>query len=108
MAASARMRAAWSAAMALFEKYAYFVFFYALVAPALPWLLARRRATSAIWGATAAALLLLFFFSALLWPACVAVNCGQGGILVVVLWGFAALSAMTTMLVAGTLAYLRK
>jgi hypothetical protein len=108
MAAAARMRAAWSAAMALFEKYAYFVFFYALVAPALPWLFARRRATSAMWGAAALTLLLLFFFSALLWPACVAANCGQGAIMVVVLWGFAALSAMTTMLVAGTVAYLRR
>jgi hypothetical protein len=94
--------------MALFENYAYFVFFYALAAPALPWLLARKRAASAIWGAAAFTLLLLLVFSALLWPACVAANCGQGAILVVVLWGFAALSALTTMMVAGVLVHFRK
>jgi hypothetical protein len=102
------MRAAWSAVMAWFERYAYFVGLYALIAPALPWLFARRRATSAMWGAAAFTLLLLGLFSALLWPACAAVNCGQAAILVAVLWTFAALSAMTTVLVTGTLAYLRK
>ena len=94
--------------MARFENYAYFVFFYALLAPALPWLLARKRVPSAIWGAAGATLLLLLVFSALLWPACIAVNCGQGAILVVVLWGFAALSALTTMMVAGVLVHFRK
>lgn len=107
-AASARVRAARSAVVTLFENYTYFVFFYALVAPALPWLFARKRAASGIWGATAGTLLLLFFFSALLWPACIAANCGQGAILVVVLWGFAALSALTTMMVAGVLVHFRK
>ena len=39
-AASARVRAAWSAVMALFEHYAYLVIFYTLIAPALLGLLA--------------------------------------------------------------------
>ena len=94
--------------MAMFENYAYFVAFYALIAPALPWLFARKRATSAIWGAAAVTLLVLGLFSALLWPACAAVNCGQGAILVAALWGLASVSAMITVMIAGALTYFRK
>jgi hypothetical protein len=97
-----------SAVMAWFERYAYFVALYALIAPALPWLFARKRATSALWGAAVVTLVLLGLFSALLWPACAAVNCGQGAIMVVMLWTFAALSAMVTVMVAGAVTYLRR
>jgi hypothetical protein len=97
-----------SAVMAMFVNYAYFVALYALIAPAAPWLFARRRATSAIWGATAVTLLLLFLFSALLWPACAAVNCGQGAILVAMLWVLASVSAMITVMIAGVLTYFRR
>ena len=87
--------------MAMFNNYATFVFFYALIAPVLPWILARKKDLSAVWAATIVALLLLLLFSALLWPACTAANCGQGAILVALLWGVAGFSAMITLMVAG-------
>src|SRR5688572_16870177 len=108
MAGVGARAAAWSAVMARFESYAYFVALYALIAPALPWLFARKRAISAIWGAAAFTLLLLGLFGALLWPACVAANCGQGAMLVGALWIFAALSAMFTVMTAGVMTYFRK
>ena len=83
-------------------------FFYALIAPALPWILARKKDLSAVWAATIVALLLLLLFSALLWPACAAANCGQGAILVALLWGVAGFSAMITLMVAGLMTYFRR
>ena len=94
--------------MAMFENYAYLVFFYTLIAPALPWFLARRRSGAATLNATGIALLLLALLHVLLWPACVAANCGQGAILIAALWGIGALSAMLTLVVGGLAAYSRK
>ena len=94
--------------MALFENYAYFVIFYTLIAPALPWLLARKRDGAATLNATGIALSLLALFHVLLWPACVAANCGHGAILVAMLWIVGAFSAMLTLLVGGLVAYSRK
>lgn len=93
--------------MAMFENYAYVVALYALIAPALPWVFARKRSIAAIWGATSVTLLVLCLLSALLWPACAAANCGQGAILVAALWGIAAVSAMTTAMIAGAMTYFR-
>ena len=94
--------------MAMFENYVYVVFFYSLIAPALPWFLARGRSGAATLNATGIALLLLALFHVLLWPACVAANCGQGAILVAMLWVIGACSAMLTLLVGGLVAYSRR
>lgn len=94
--------------MATFERFTLLVFFYALVAPAVPWLFARKRGLGAIWGSTGLALLLLVLLTALLWPACVAANCGQGAIAVAVMWGVAAFFGMVTLMVGGLMAYFRR
>jgi hypothetical protein len=102
------VRAAWNAVMALFENFVYVVVFYTLIAPALPWFLARGRSGAETLNATGLALLLLGLFHVLLWPACVAANCGQGAILVAMLWVIGVVSAMLTLLVGGLVAYSRK
>jgi len=94
--------------MALFEHYAYVVLFYTLIAPALPWLLGRGRSGQVTLNATGIVLLLLGLLHGLLWPACTAANCGQGAILVAMLWAIGAFSAMLTLLVGGLVAYSRK
>ena len=93
--------------MAMFERLTLLVFFYTLVAPAVPWLFARKRGLGAVWGSTLIALLLLVLLTALLWPACVAANCGQGAIAVAVMWGVAAFFGMVTLMVAGLMTYFR-
>ena len=93
--------------MAMFERLTLLVFFYTLVAPAVPWLFARKRGLGAVWGSTLMALLLLVLLTALLWPACVAANCGQGAIAVAVMWGVAAFFGMVTLMVAGLMTYFR-
>jgi len=93
--------------MATFERITLLVFFYTLVAPAVPWLFARRRGRGAIWASTGAALLLLVLLTALLWPACIAANCGHGAIAVALMWGVAAFSAMVTLMVGGLMAFFR-
>jgi hypothetical protein len=93
--------------MATFERITLLVFFYTLVAPAVPWLFARRRGPGAIWASTGAALLLLVLLTALLWPACVAANCGHGAIAVALMWGVAAFSAMVTLMVGGLMVFFR-
>ena len=75
--------------MAMFERFVNFVFFYALVAPALPWLFARKRGLGPPFGQHLIALLLLGLLTVMLWPACVAANCGQGAIAVAMMWGVA-------------------
>ena len=107
-AASARVRATWNAVMALFDNYVYLVVLYSLIAPALPWYMARRRSGAATLHATGVALALLAMFHILLWPACVAANCGHGAILIAMLWIIGAFSALLTMLVGGLVAYSRK
>ena len=62
------------------HDYSYFVLFYTLAAPALPWLFARKRGASGIWGATWIVVALLVLFNASLWPGCEAAGCGQGAI----------------------------
>lgn len=89
--------------MAMLDTYAYFVLLYTLAAPALPWLFARKRDASAIWGATGLTVIFLILFSTLLWPACIAANCGQGGILVLALWSLAGLSSIVTLAVTAAL-----
>ncbi len=93
--------------MAMFERLTLLVFFYTLVAPAVPWLFARKRGLGAVWGSTLMALLLLVLLTALLWPACVAANCGQGAIAVAVMWGVATFFGMVTLMVAGLMTYFR-
>ena len=93
--------------MAMFERLTLLVFFYTLVAPAVPWLFARKRGLGAVWGSTLIALLLLVLLTALLWPACVAANCGQGAIAVAVMWGVATFFGMVTLMVAGLMTYFR-
>ena len=66
--------------MAFFNDYSYFVLFYTLAVPALPWLFARKRGASGIRRATWITVVLLVLFNASLWPACDAVGCGQGAI----------------------------
>ncbi len=94
--------------MALFENYVILVLFYTLIAPALPWFLARKRDGAATLNATGIALLLLALLHVLLWPACVAANCGQAAILVAMLWGIGAVSAVFTLVVGGLVAYSRQ
>jgi hypothetical protein len=94
--------------MALFESYAYLVIFYTLIAPALPWYLARNRDGAATLNATGIALLLLALLHVLLWPACGAAHCGQGAVLVAMLWGIGAVSAVFTLVVGGLVAYSRQ
>ena len=94
--------------MAMFNNYATFVFFYALIAPVLPWILARKKDLSAVWAATIVALLLLLLFSALLWPACTAANCGQGAIGILALSVMAVFSGIVTLAVASALAQSRE
>ena len=94
--------------MAMFERFTLLVFFYALVAPAVPWLLARKRGLGAVWGSTLIALLLLVLLTVMLWPACVAANCGQGAIAVAVMWGVATFSGMVTLMVGGLMTYSRR
>jgi formate hydrogenlyase subunit 3/multisubunit Na+/H+ antiporter MnhD subunit len=94
--------------MALFNIYGYFVFFYTLIAPALPWLLTRKRGASALWSVTATVVLLVVLFNALLWPACDAVSCGQGAIGIAALWVLASVSALITLMVTVALAYTRR
>jgi hypothetical protein len=65
---------------AFFNDYGYFVMFYTLAAPALPWLFARNRGAACIRGASRITVALLILFNASLWPACDAVGCGQGAI----------------------------
>ena len=55
--------------MIMFNDYSYFVLFYTLAAPALPWLFARKRGASGIWGATWIVVALLVLFNVSLWPA---------------------------------------
>ena len=93
--------------MAMFERFVNFVFFYALVAPAVPWLFARKRGLGAVWGSTLIALLLLGLLTVMLWPACVAANCGQGAIAVALMWGVATFFGMVTLMVAGLMTYFR-
>ena len=93
--------------MAMFERLTLLVFFYTLVAPAVPWLFPRKRGLGAVWGSTLMALLLLVLLTALLWPACVAANCGQGAIAVAVMWGVATFFGMVTLMVAGLMTYFR-
>ena len=93
--------------MAMFERLTLLVFCYTLVAPALPWLFARKRGLGAVWVSTLAALLLLVLLTALLWPACVAANCGQP-VAVAVMWGVATFSGLVTLMVGGLMTYSRR
>jgi hypothetical protein len=74
--------------MAFFNDYAYFVLYYTLAAPALPWLFARNRGAASLRRATWIVVTLLVLFNASVWWACDAVGCGQGAI------GLLALSVM--------------
>ena len=94
--------------MALFESYAYFVFFYTLFAPLLPYLWTNKHPGSGIWPATGVTLLLLVVFNVMLWPACDASNCGQGAIAIATLWLFAIVSAVIMLIVAGLVGHFRQ
>jgi hypothetical protein len=69
---------------------------YALVTPAVPWIFAPGN----VWSGTGIALLILVVLHASLWRACAAANCGQGAILVVVLWGVAGMFGFVTLVSA--------
>ena len=90
--------------MTLFNDYSYFVLFYTLAAPALPWLFARKRGASGIRRAAGITVLLLVLFNASLWPACDAVRCGQGAIGILALSVMAMLSAIVMVAVSAHLA----
>lgn len=94
--------------MFAFETYAYVVLAYMVVAPVLPWLIARKWGAGRAWSATAIVLLLLVVLNAALWPACIAANCGQGAIVIVALWGLAGISGLCTLAVGGLVAYFRR
>jgi len=94
--------------MTLFNDYSYFVLFYTLAAPALPWLFARKRGAAAIRRATWITVVLLVLFNASLWPACDAVGCGQGAIGILALSVMAVFSGIVTLVVAAALAKSRE
>jgi hypothetical protein len=90
------------------DEFVCLVVAYTLLAPALPWLLARSGDAEEVWSATGLALALLVVFNASLWPACAAENCGQGAIAIAALWALAALSTMVTLAVGGLMADRRR
>jgi hypothetical protein len=92
----------------VFDEFVYLVVAYTIVAPALPWLLARRGDVEHVWSSTGLALALLVVFNASLWPACSAANCGQGAIAIAALWGLATLSTILTLGVGGLMAHRRR
>ena len=94
--------------MVMFNDYSYFVLFYTLAAPALPWLFARKRGASGIWGATWIVVALLVLFNASLWPGCEAAGCGQGAIGILALSVVAVLSGAVTVAVTKALVHSRK
>ena len=93
--------------MALFNDYLYFVLFYTLAAPALPWLFARKRSASCVRGATWITVVLLVLFNASLWPACDAVGCGQGAIGILAVSVMAVFSGLITLAIGSALAQFR-
>ena len=94
--------------MAMFNDYSYFVLFYTLAAPALPWLFARNRGAAGIRRATWITVVLLVLFNASLWPACDAVGCGQGAIGILALSVMAVFSGCVTWAVSSHLMKSRK
>jgi hypothetical protein len=90
--------------MAMFNDYSWFVLYYTLAAPALPWLFARKRGAACIRGATWITVVFLILFNASLWPACDAVGCGQGAIGIAALSVVAIMSGILTLAVSAELA----
>ena len=78
-----------------------------LLAPALPWLLARRSGKAGVWASTLLTLLLLVVLQALLKPACIAANCGQGAILLGIMWAIGGMSAFITLVVTVLMTFVR-
>lgn len=89
---------------AFFNDYGYFVMFYTLAAPALPWLFARNRGAACIRGASRITVGLLILFNASLWWACDAVGCGQGAIGIAGLSVIAVASGIITVAISKHLA----
>jgi hypothetical protein len=94
--------------MAFFNDYSYFVLFYTLAAPALPWLFARKRGAAGLRRATWITVVLLVLFNASLWPACDAVGCGQGAIGILALSVIAVFSGIITLAVGSDMARSRE
>ena len=89
--------------MAFFNDYSYFVLYYTLAAPALPWLFARNRGAACIRGVSRITVVLLILFNASLWVACDAVGCGQGAIGLLALSVIAVFSGCITVAVSSHL-----
>jgi predicted neutral ceramidase superfamily lipid hydrolase len=89
--------------MAFFNDYSYFVLFYTLAAPALPWLFARNRGAAALRRAAWITVVLLVVFNASLWLVCDAVGCGQGAIGILALSVIAVFSGCITWAVTALL-----
>jgi hypothetical protein len=89
--------------MGFFNDYSYFVLFYTLAAPALPWLFARERGAAGLRCASRITVVLLILFNASLWPACDAAGCGQGAIGLLGLAVMAVFSGCTTVAVTSHL-----
>jgi hypothetical protein len=94
--------------MVMFNDYSYFVLYYTLAAPALPWLFARNRGAPCIRRATWITVVLLVLFNASLWPACDAVRCGQGAIGILALSVMAVFSGIVTLAVSSHLVRSRR
>jgi hypothetical protein len=106
---SARSDSPGDAVMVWFERYSYFVLLYSLLAPAVPWIFARKHGRARVWGCTGIALVLLVGLHASLWPVCIAANCGQGAILLAgLVWPLGAVFCMATLAVGVAMALARR
>jgi len=95
--------------MVWFDRYVYFVLLYTLLVPAVPWIFARKHGRARVWGCTVVALVLLVVLHASLWPACAAVNCGQGAILLVgLVWPAGTVFGLVTLAVGVLMALARR
>jgi hypothetical protein len=90
--------------LGFFNAYAYFVTYYTLAAPALPWLFARERGAAGLRRASRITVWLLVLFNLSLWPACDAAGCGQGAIGLLGLSVMAVFSGCITVAVTSHLA----
>jgi len=94
--------------MVLFERFIYVVAGYTLVAPLVPWVFAWWRGKQAVWPSTGLALVVLLVLHLLLWPACVAANCGQGAVIVPPLWALGAISGLASLGVGWLIARVKR
>jgi hypothetical protein len=91
--------------MLLLDALVWFAILYTLLTPVVPWFFARERGKAGAWRSARIALFVLALLHVSLWPACAAAGCGQGAVLLVLLWQAALVSAAATLISAAVAAH---